>query len=151
MVQTRNNSKWKVFFFILRFFWSDRLLPSMKNCYFGAMHLTICLTLRLNMQKKTKVGQQELTDFHSCPEQHTDQQKVREISLFPLIYQFSHCRNTIHLKPVSGAFCVFFSCRGKFRLQLPYLSPLCSNIYGKSPLWTRPCLTRLLLEVIKDP
>lgn len=55
------------------------------------------------------MGQWELTDFHSCPEQHMehmDCQRVKKLSLFPVICQFSQYRNSIYLKPVSGAFLV---------------------------------------------
>lgn len=55
------------------------------------------------------MGQWELTDFHSCPEQHMehmDCQRVKKLSLFPVICQFSQYRNSIYLKPVLGAFLV---------------------------------------------
>lgn len=74
------------FFFTFTFFSSDHLLSSsMKSCYFSTIHLTICLIVWLNTQSQTKAGQQELTNFHSCPEQHRDQQRVRKLSLFPVI------------------------------------------------------------------
>lgn len=107
MVQVRNNSSWKLIFFSysqffirsFAFYFHEKLL---LQCH-TSDNLFNCLVEHAEANKSGAVG----VDFHSCPEQHMDQQRVKKLSLFPVICHFSHYRNTIYLKPVSGAFCIF--------------------------------------------
>lgn len=122
MVQVRSNSNWKLIFFRFTFFLSDHLLSSsMKSSLFSAIHLTICLIVQLNMQRQHKWGsgsRQTSTHAQNNIWNIWIVKRVEKLLLLPVICQFSHYRNSTYLKPVLGP---FFSCRIKFRLQVPYL------------------------------
>lgn len=103
------------YFFLIYFFSSDHLVSSsMKSCYFSIVHLIICLIVCLNLLKQKKWVQQELTDFHLCPEKHMNLQRVQKLSIL-LVASF-HIRGKLCIRLALGAFCVclfvFFSLTG---------------------------------------